>query len=229
MFNSHYRLLTGKKIKSVDDAWQVVEHFHKKGCHTVVLSSTDLGNDENLLALASSRTGKYYIFCITESLSLCYLSHKSGLKRGQKANLKVGFYIYGSWENENNWFSWDYSLLGWDVTSKTWKMEAAQTSENSHCLHDCMVSYARFLSYRWHKSWHWILRIARQCICIFQYMFYSKWIWKPRKYVNYTSRFHFHPCFSQECLQPLQSGNPPLQQQSLCTVYACGYENTKWM
>lgn len=50
-------LLTGKQIKSVDDAWQAVEHFHKKGCHTVVLSSTDLGNDENLLALASSRTG----------------------------------------------------------------------------------------------------------------------------------------------------------------------------
>jgi pyridoxal/pyridoxine/pyridoxamine kinase len=77
-------LLTGKQIKSVDDAWQAVEHFHKKGCHTVVLSSTDLGNDENLLALASSRTGKYFIsffFGIIEILSLCFPRNKSRLKR----------------------------------------------------------------------------------------------------------------------------------------------------
>jgi hypothetical protein len=53
------RLLTGKQIKSIDDAWEAVEHFHKKGCHTVVLSSTDLGDDQHLLALASNRTGKF--------------------------------------------------------------------------------------------------------------------------------------------------------------------------
>jgi pyridoxine kinase len=55
-------LLIGKQIKSVDDAWEAIEHFHKKGCQTVVLSSTDLGDDENLLALASSRIGKVLLF-----------------------------------------------------------------------------------------------------------------------------------------------------------------------
>ncbi|XP_023713305.1 pyridoxal kinase isoform X1 [Cryptotermes secundus] len=50
-------LLIGKQIKSVDDAWEAIEHLHQKGCRTVVLSSTDLGDDENLLALASSRIG----------------------------------------------------------------------------------------------------------------------------------------------------------------------------
>ncbi|KDR24208.1 Pyridoxal kinase [Zootermopsis nevadensis] len=50
-------LLSGKEIKSADDAWAAVEHFHKKGCRTIVLSSTDLGDDQNLLALASSRSG----------------------------------------------------------------------------------------------------------------------------------------------------------------------------
>jgi pyridoxine kinase len=62
-------LLTGKQIKSVDDAWEAVEYFHKKGCCTVVLSSTDLGDDQNLLALASSRTGKWsFLFCIIEEI-----------------------------------------------------------------------------------------------------------------------------------------------------------------
>jgi pyridoxal/pyridoxine/pyridoxamine kinase len=51
-------LLIGKQIKSIDDAWEATEHLHKKGCQTVVLSSTDLGDDEKLLALASSRIGK---------------------------------------------------------------------------------------------------------------------------------------------------------------------------
>lgn len=49
--------LTGCKINSVADAWNAIDILHGKGCKTVVLSSSDLGNDGNLLALASSSTG----------------------------------------------------------------------------------------------------------------------------------------------------------------------------
>jgi len=77
--------LTGKQIKSVDDAWQAVEHFHKKGCRTVVLSSTDLGNDENLLALASSKSGKYFISYSLASLTSCLFVF-SDIKAGWTKN-----------------------------------------------------------------------------------------------------------------------------------------------
>jgi len=50
-------LLTGKKINSRDDAWKAIEMLHKRGCKTVVLSSTELGDEEHLLALASSKAG----------------------------------------------------------------------------------------------------------------------------------------------------------------------------
>ncbi|KAF5288986.1 hypothetical protein FQA39_LY03865 [Lamprigera yunnana] len=50
-------LLTGINIKSVEDAWSAVDSLHQRGCKTVVLSSTELGNDEILLGLASKKTG----------------------------------------------------------------------------------------------------------------------------------------------------------------------------
>ncbi|XP_063242742.1 pyridoxal kinase isoform X2 [Bacillus rossius redtenbacheri] len=50
-------LLTGQKVSSIADAWEAVRLFHEKGIDTVVLSSTDLGTDEQLLALASSTQG----------------------------------------------------------------------------------------------------------------------------------------------------------------------------
>lgn len=47
-------LITGIQINNVDDAWKAVNWFHEKGCKTVVLSSTELGDENNLLALASN-------------------------------------------------------------------------------------------------------------------------------------------------------------------------------
>lgn len=49
-----FRLLTGQKIETLNDAWKAVNIFHSWGTRTVVLSSTDLGDSEHLLGLASS-------------------------------------------------------------------------------------------------------------------------------------------------------------------------------
>ncbi|KAB7498431.1 Pyridoxal kinase, partial [Armadillidium nasatum] len=51
---SIFRILTEKKITSEEDVWDVCEWFHSKGVKSVVLSSTDLGSEEELLGLASS-------------------------------------------------------------------------------------------------------------------------------------------------------------------------------
>lgn len=50
-------LLTGKQIKSVDDAWVAINSFHDKGCKHVVVSSSELGDEKNLVAFASSIKG----------------------------------------------------------------------------------------------------------------------------------------------------------------------------
>lgn len=47
-------LLTGKAVKSVDDAWKAIDTFHEKGCKHVIISSSELGDKNNLLTLASS-------------------------------------------------------------------------------------------------------------------------------------------------------------------------------
>lgn len=49
-----FRILTEKKITSEEDVWDVCEWFHSKGVRFVVLSSTDLGSEEELLGMASS-------------------------------------------------------------------------------------------------------------------------------------------------------------------------------
>lgn len=51
-------LLTGTKINCIEDALRAIDILHDYGCQTIVLSSTDLGNTEYLLALASTKTGK---------------------------------------------------------------------------------------------------------------------------------------------------------------------------
>ncbi|GJQ82792.1 Pdxk [Trypoxylus dichotomus] len=51
-------LLTGCTIKTIDDAWQACDILHDRGCKTVVLSSTNLGDTQHFLALASSRIGE---------------------------------------------------------------------------------------------------------------------------------------------------------------------------
>lgn len=54
-------LLTDIKVKNVEDALKAIDIFHEMGCKTVVLSSTELGDDNNLLALASSRIGMFFL------------------------------------------------------------------------------------------------------------------------------------------------------------------------
>ena len=46
------------KICNEEDALKVMEWFHEKGVKTVILSSTDLGSDSELIGLASSVTSK---------------------------------------------------------------------------------------------------------------------------------------------------------------------------
>ncbi|KAK2715815.1 hypothetical protein QYM36_010397 [Artemia franciscana] len=59
-------LLTGMKIASEEDAVRVIDHFHKEGVKIVVLSSTDLGSDDELISFASIATdGKHEMYRIT--------------------------------------------------------------------------------------------------------------------------------------------------------------------
>ncbi|XP_071443073.1 pyridoxal kinase [Hetaerina americana] len=51
-------LLTGEKIHNLEDARRCINLLHAKGCETIVLSSTDLGSDDHLLAVASSVVGE---------------------------------------------------------------------------------------------------------------------------------------------------------------------------
>lgn len=55
-------LLTDMKVHSIEDAWKAIDVLHKKGCKTVVVSSSELGNKETLISLASSKSGKLFIF-----------------------------------------------------------------------------------------------------------------------------------------------------------------------
>lgn len=55
------RLLSGRKIENKEDAAEVMEWFHKKGVKTVVLSSTDLGSENELVGMASSIISKFHI------------------------------------------------------------------------------------------------------------------------------------------------------------------------
>ncbi|XP_060803280.1 pyridoxal kinase [Amyelois transitella] len=54
-------LLTGLKMKSVEDALKVTKAFHEKGVKTVVLSSTELGNGSTMIGLASTPESCYKI------------------------------------------------------------------------------------------------------------------------------------------------------------------------
>uniref|UniRef100_A0A069DR72 Pyridoxal kinase n=1 Tax=Panstrongylus megistus TaxID=65343 RepID=A0A069DR72_9HEMI len=50
-------LLCGKSINNVDEAWEAMCTFHVKGCKTVILSSSNFGGQDELLALASTLEG----------------------------------------------------------------------------------------------------------------------------------------------------------------------------
>jgi len=50
-------LLTERKIRTEEDAREVMDLLHSRGPHTVILSSTELGSENFLLGLASRLTG----------------------------------------------------------------------------------------------------------------------------------------------------------------------------
>ncbi|XP_073981187.1 pyridoxal kinase [Rhodnius prolixus] len=47
-------LLCGKSINTIDEAWKAMSTFHDKGCKTIILSSSNFGGADELLALAST-------------------------------------------------------------------------------------------------------------------------------------------------------------------------------
>lgn len=51
--------LTGLKIKSEEDAWKAIDWFHEKGVKTVVLSSTNVGADDELTGYLSRKDGTF--------------------------------------------------------------------------------------------------------------------------------------------------------------------------
>ncbi|XP_063383934.1 pyridoxal kinase [Cydia fagiglandana] len=54
-------LMTGLRVENVEGACKVIEVLHSKGVKTVVLSSTDLGDSDNMIAIASSNGECYTI------------------------------------------------------------------------------------------------------------------------------------------------------------------------
>lgn len=51
--------LTGMQMKDLDGALKIIRELHKKGVKTVVLSSTELGDKENIVAIASTKDACY--------------------------------------------------------------------------------------------------------------------------------------------------------------------------
>ncbi|CAH2229388.1 pyridoxal kinase [Pararge aegeria] len=54
-------LITGLKMKDLAGALRVIDALHDRGVKTVVLSSTDLGNGENIVGIASNKDSCYKI------------------------------------------------------------------------------------------------------------------------------------------------------------------------
>lgn len=57
-------LLTENKISTEDDVWSAVQLFHDRGIDTVVISSSELGDENELRAFLSKKNGCRYIINI---------------------------------------------------------------------------------------------------------------------------------------------------------------------
>ncbi|XP_054731941.1 pyridoxal kinase [Anastrepha obliqua] len=57
-------LLTENKISTEDDVWSAVQLFHDRGIDTVVISSSELGDENDLRAFLSKKNGCRYIINI---------------------------------------------------------------------------------------------------------------------------------------------------------------------
>lgn len=65
-------LLTGCKIHNIDDAWKCTEWFHSRHVHTVVVSSSDLGDKDIILMLGSQNKGNCKYKALKEDLSFIH-------------------------------------------------------------------------------------------------------------------------------------------------------------
>lgn len=55
-------LITGLQMKDLSGAIKVIQALHEKGVQTVVLSSTDLGDEKNMIGIASNK-GEFITAC----------------------------------------------------------------------------------------------------------------------------------------------------------------------
>ena len=70
---SCFRLLTDRKIKNEEEAFSAMQVLHDKGPSTVVLSSTDIGDKDILVALASTVKGEgQQVTCHYENMRMQY-------------------------------------------------------------------------------------------------------------------------------------------------------------
>ena len=67
------RLLTGLKIVDVTSAYAAMQQLLESGVKTVVISSTDLGDENTLLALASTTTGTGWLSLTAVCINLLLL------------------------------------------------------------------------------------------------------------------------------------------------------------
>lgn len=61
------RLLTGRTISTEQDAIECMELLHKKGAKVVVISSSLLGTENELIAFGSS-SNVYLLYCLVVKL-----------------------------------------------------------------------------------------------------------------------------------------------------------------
>ena len=73
-------LITGLKMNDLNGALEVIDALHLKGVKTVVLSSTELGDKRNMLAIASNK-GKYTYFYLNFRYVLPCYAYKHNNKR----------------------------------------------------------------------------------------------------------------------------------------------------
>lgn len=84
-------LITGHKIISEADVWSATSWFHEKGVGTVVLSSTDLGGDNKLLAFLSHKNGER-----TERFQITIPKQAEGVRFTGTGDLFAALYLANS-------------------------------------------------------------------------------------------------------------------------------------
>lgn len=66
-------LLTGKSIRTKEDAWQAIDWFHEKGIKIVVLSSTTVGSDSELIGFLSQNNGMTLNISVFQCINIGFI------------------------------------------------------------------------------------------------------------------------------------------------------------